>query len=185
MKIPPEAKCVFQGIIFDVYQWEQEIFDGSRQTFERLKRPGTVEVIPVVGEKILLARESQPGMEEKNTFLGGRIEEGEEPLVAAKRELLEESGYVSDDWELIRIYEPISKIDWQIYVFVARNCKKVAEQKLDAGEKITVEEVNFDQFVEKVAEKDFWSVEISNEVYRMRAEGRMGELKEILFGNDA
>ena len=181
MKIPPQAERVFEGVIFDVYQWQQEMFDGSKQTFERLRRPGTVVVIPVVGEKILLSREEQPGMKEVSTLLGGRIEEGEEPLNAAKRELLEESGYASDDWELWRTYEPISKMDWQIFVFIARNCKKVAEQKLDAGEKITVEELTFDQFVEKVVDKDFSETEISNEVYRMRAEGQLEKFKEVLF----
>ncbi len=38
MKIPPNAKRVFKGIIFDVYQWQQKMFDGSKETFEMLKR---------------------------------------------------------------------------------------------------------------------------------------------------
>ena len=37
--IPINAKKVFQGIIFDVYQWEQKLFDGTVATFEKLKRP--------------------------------------------------------------------------------------------------------------------------------------------------
>lgn len=37
MKLPPQAKKVFTGQIFDVYQWEQEMYDGSFETFEMLK----------------------------------------------------------------------------------------------------------------------------------------------------
>ena len=60
MKVPSQAKRVFKGIIFDVYQWEQELFDGSKQTFEMLKRPDTVEVIAVKDGSILMSRQSQP-----------------------------------------------------------------------------------------------------------------------------
>ena len=38
MKIPKNATKVFSGKTFDVYQWEQEMFDGSKKIFEKLKR---------------------------------------------------------------------------------------------------------------------------------------------------
>jgi 8-oxo-dGTP pyrophosphatase MutT (NUDIX family) len=180
MKIPGHAKRVFKGIIFDVYQWEQKMFDGSTATFERLKRPGTVEVIPVIGDKILLAREQQPDTDELYTFFGGRQEEGEEPLATAKRELLEEAGLASDDWQLIQTYEPVGKIDWTISVFVARNCRNVAAQKLDAGEKIQIEEVGFDAFVDIVTRKDFWEREFSHDLYRMKHEGKLDQFRRRL-----
>ncbi len=34
--IPDHATCVFRGMLFDVYQWQQEMFDGSIETFEML-----------------------------------------------------------------------------------------------------------------------------------------------------
>lgn len=37
--IPEQAGCVFHGEIFDVYQWQQEMFDGSYERFEMLRRP--------------------------------------------------------------------------------------------------------------------------------------------------
>lgn len=181
MNIPDHAKKVFEGIIFDVYQWEQEMFDGSRATFERLKRPGTVVVIPVIGDKLVLAREQQPGMAECFTLLGGRQEKNEEPLETAKRELMEEAGLASDDWKLFKVYEPVYKIDWQIHAFVARGCRKVAEQTLDAGEKIRLEECSFDAFLEKALSADFWEREVSNDLFRLKHEGRMDEFRKLLF----
>ena len=47
--LPENAKLVFKGIIHDIYQWEQEMFDGSKATFERIRRPDTTAVIAVVG----------------------------------------------------------------------------------------------------------------------------------------
>ena len=59
--IPKHAKRVFKGVIFDVYQWKQKMYDGSFKTFEKIKRPDTVIVFPVLDNgKILLTKQSQP-----------------------------------------------------------------------------------------------------------------------------
>ncbi|NTV41572.1 MAG: NUDIX hydrolase [Candidatus Moranbacteria bacterium] len=153
--IPENSKKVFEGEIFDVYQWEQEMFDGSVETFEKLKRPDTANVLAFTEDgKVIIINEQQPGKETFFGLPGGRIEDGEDPAFAAKRELLEETGYVCDSIELWHSVQLIHKIDWTIYFFVARGCKKVAQQKLDAGEKIEVQLVDLDEFLEMVfAEK--------------------------------
>ncbi|OGL95214.1 hypothetical protein A2348_02750 [Candidatus Uhrbacteria bacterium RIFOXYB12_FULL_58_10] len=180
MKIPSDAKRVFHGVIFDVYQWEQEMFDGSKVTFERLKRPSTALVIPVVGKKVVMAFEEQPMREERLTLLGGRQEEGEDVLSTVRRELLEEAGMESDDWEPFRTYEPVAKMDWQIHVYVARNCRTVAKQKLDAGERIRLVEFEADEFVDRITAPECNEREISNDLFRMKANGRLHEFHRIL-----
>lgn len=184
MKIPPQAKKVFSGIIFDVYQWEQELFDGSKATFEMLKRPDTVQVIATHGDKILIGYERQPTKGPAHTLLGGRVDKGEEPLAAAKRELLEEAGLASDDWELLGSVQPLNKLDWTVYTFIARECKKNAAPKLEAGEDIQVREVDFDEFIDIVTGKNFWGQELACEVLRMKMEGRLEELRKRVFGNE-
>lgn len=152
--IPPHAKCVFKGVIFDVYQWEQEMFDGTTQTFEKLKRPDTVIVYPILDDgRILLTEQEQPG---KSSFVGtagGRVDEGEGVLDAAKRELLEETGYEAKEFILWKTEQPTSKVDWVIYVFIAKGLVKVADQSLDPGEKIRLKPVTFDEFFE-IAQDD-------------------------------
>ena len=183
-KIPDHAKLVFKGKIFDVYQWEQEMFDGSTEIFERLKRPNTVQVIATQGDNILLSFEEQPGKSPCYTFLGGRAEPNEEPLATAKRELLEEGGLESSDWELYKVYEPGGKIDWTIYLFIARDCKVVAEQKLDAGERVEVRSTNFEQFIEIVSAESFWASLITTDVLRMRLDpSRLEEFRRKLLGH--
>ncbi len=144
------------------------MFDGSTETFEMLKRPDTVQVIPIAGDKILLAHQEQPTKPRFYSFFGGRVDEGEEPLAAAKRELLEESGYTSDSWELYKIYEPYSKFDWRIYYFFARNCQRVTEAKLDAGERIDIIELSFEEFIKLVIAEDFHGGEFANDLLRLR-----------------
>jgi ADP-ribose pyrophosphatase len=182
MKLPPEAKQVFKGKIFDVYQWEQPVYDGSIGMFEMLKRPNTVQILATVRDKIIISHEEQPSKPLAYTFLGGRAEEQEDPLVTAKRELLEESGLVSDDWELYKTYEPYTKFDWKIFFFLARNCRKVAEQHLDPGEKITLEEVSFDRFLEIVSDEKFWALTIANDFLRLRLNpAKLATFRDHLF----
>lgn len=149
-KIPPQAKKVFSGIIYDVYHWEQEQFDGTFQTFEMLKRPDTVVVIPLVGDKIYLHKEEQPGYRPTISVPAGRFERGEQdPVAVAKRELLEESGYTSDDFRLLRAHEHSGKVESTLHIFVAHNCQKVADPSLDPGERIhDTMLVSFDEFLE-------------------------------------
>lgn len=181
MKIPEHAKKVFEGVIFDVYQWEQEMFDGSKATFECLKRPATVVIIPLMDGQVTLIKEQQPRTCERMTIPGGRQEKGEEPSETAKRELKEEIGLVSEDWELICTYEPSGKIDWQIYVYVARDCKKVSEPNLDAGEKIRMMEFDIDTAIAEILKRDFWDRALSDDLLRMQSEGRLDEFKERLL----
>jgi ADP-ribose pyrophosphatase len=182
VKIPDSAKLVFKGKIFEVFQWEQELYDGSKATFEALRRPGTIQIIPTAGEKVYLSHEEQPNKPLSFTFLGGRQEENEEPLVTAKRELLEEAGLQSSDWELLKVYESEGKIQWDTYLFVARNCQKVQEPHLDAGEKIEVKEVNWDEFLEIVSGENFWGRDIANDILRMRIDNeKLEEFRNKLF----
>lgn len=181
MKIPPNAKKVFDGIIFDVYQWEQEMFDGTTSTFEMLKRPNTIEVIATMGDKILLSKQSQPNKSDFYSLFGGRAEEGEEPLVTAKRELLEESGLKSDEWELLKTYTPTHKIDWNIYMYVARNCTETSKQKLDAGEKIETIKCTFDEFIKIVESENYWGNDLVLDILRMKQNNKLEEFKKKIF----
>ena len=63
----------------------------------------------------------------------------EKALDAAKRELLEETGYQSDQWKfLMRVPSNATMADNYANIFVARNCKKISDQKLDDTEYLNV-----------------------------------------------
>ena len=146
--LPKDALKVFDGILYNVYHWKQELFDGSVVTYEKLKTQDVVSVIPVTSDgKIIILHQQQPGSNQYISTAGGRVEYGEDPLEAVKREFLEETGYISDDYSLWFSFQPSPRIEQALYVFVAKNCIKVSEQNLDAGEKIKLELVSFDDFV--------------------------------------
>lgn len=186
-KIPDNAKMVFKGVIFDVYQWDQEMFDGTTEIFEAIKRRDSVTVVATVGDKIIINHEEQPGSEPFVALPGGQLEEEMQPLDEAKRELLEETGYSSEDWEAWFVSDPLKagRIAWNNHFFIARNCQKVAEQHLDNGERITPELVTFEAFLDfrhnpKSRNKDLFPLlekAAENEEEKQK-------LKELLFGQN-
>ena len=166
--IPHQAKKVHTGPIFEVWQWEQPMFDGTTQTFEKLKRTDTVNVISVTPEgKIILGKQAQPSLQPFVGGFGGRIDEGENPESAARRELLEETGMEAGKlilWDSGQLY---AKIDWAYYTFIAKDCKKTKKPNLEAGEKIELIETTFDGFVELAAQDNFRDSEISLKLFRL------------------
>ena len=138
--LPKTARKVFTGKIYDVYQWEQQMFDGTTETFEMLGRPDTLQVIGIDGDKLVVLKEEQPSLAKPFYGLpGGRHDYPEESeLDAAKREMLEETGLSFKKWKLIRVDQPHTKIEWFVYLFVASDVTARTDKHLDAGEKIEV-----------------------------------------------
>ncbi len=167
MKIPSHAKRVFEGKTFNVYQWEQEMFDGSRKTFEKLRRNDSVDIVAVLPDgKIVILEEEHPGRPPFYGLVGGTCEDGEDPLETAERELLEETGLESAEWELFGSYSRSSRIDHQSHIFIARNCRKVENQNLDSGERINVRTVEWPEFLQIVADPKFRVQEFALEALR-------------------
>lgn len=177
--IPDHAKRVFEGKIFDVYQWDQKLFDGSTTVFEKAKRRSdSVSVLPITNEgKIVLCQQEQPGEMPFIGALGGRMDPGETPLDTAKREMLEESGMVAEKFELFIAVQPDIKVDWACYTFLAKGLKKVRDMSPEAGEKIKIIEVTFDEYMEIITQDNYRDSDIA--FYILRAQKNPKEFDKI------
>lgn len=90
-------------------------------------------------EVILVRQYKHAGGEIYTELPGGFIEEGHKALESAKRELKEETGYTSDEWEKLAVFtDNPTKDTTKIHVFRAGNCRKTSVQELDPTENIEV-----------------------------------------------
>lgn len=147
--VPDSADKVFKGIVFDVYQWEQELYDGSHAKFEMLKRVDTVSAICVVDDRIVVLDEEQPLRGRKLSFPGGRVDPDDKSTQAAiQREVHEETGYSFKNWKLIKVFQPQVKNEYFIHIFIAFDVIGLDAAHVDPGEKIEVKLLDFDSVKE-------------------------------------
>lgn len=103
--------------------------------------------------KILLKQEYRYACgEEVIECPAGMFETNEsDPLAVAKRGLLGETGYESNEWIYLEVtMESTSKLTNRMHLFLAKDCAKVANQHLDANEYLTITEVYLDTAVAMV-----------------------------------
>lgn len=105
-------------------------------------RPEVVLIFPVTDQdEVVMVRQYKHGPQKLmlefpgGTFIGGK----EDPLDAAKRELVEETGYASDHWEVLgAMWDDPTRQDNRLHGFLARGAKQVQAQHLDEFEDIEV-----------------------------------------------
>jgi ADP-ribose pyrophosphatase len=87
----------------------------------------------------------------RTEFPAGVVDQPETPMAAIKRELLEETGYASEDWRLLGSapVNPALQTN-RIHCFLALGAQRVAEQDLDEGEAIRTHELPWSSFIERV-----------------------------------
>ncbi|HQV32976.1 MAG TPA: NUDIX hydrolase [Calditrichia bacterium] len=92
-------------------------------------------------EQLVLVRQFRFGVEKVTLEVpGGMVDPGEDHFEAARRELLEETGFASEDWHYLGYVEPNPAIlDNHCHTWLARKAFRQQEPNPEAGEDITVE----------------------------------------------
>ena len=83
--------------------------DGRTAVREYIEHPGAVTILPILdsGELVMERQYRYPVGRELYELPAGKIDPGEATLATAKRELLEETGYVAREWRYLTTFHPV------------------------------------------------------------------------------
>lgn len=142
-----ESKEIFNGRVIRVTLDKVQLEDGTTSTREVVHHHGGACVLPVDADgNVTMVRQFRYALGEELWELpAGKLEAGEDPFEAAKRELGEECGLTADTYtELGVVYPTVGYDSERIYLWAAEGLHTVG-QHLDAGEFLDVVKMPFAQ----------------------------------------
>jgi 8-oxo-dGTP pyrophosphatase MutT (NUDIX family) len=131
---------------------------GRLQEYHVFEIPSAVAVVPVLpdGSIVMLWQFRHPHGKTHWEIPAGRIDDGETPADAARRELLEETGYGPGTLERLCSFHPCNGISpHQAHIFVARDCERLADPTPDLSERIAVHVKGPEEVLERLRRGDF------------------------------
>lgn len=133
---------VFRGKIITVRCDDAQLPDGKPCRREIVEHPGGACVLCVKDGKVALVRQFRYAYGEAIYEIpAGKLSEGEDPMLAAERELGEETGLVADELALLYVLYPTPGYSAEkIFIYEARGVRE-GKQHLDEGEFLNVEYV--------------------------------------------
>jgi ADP-ribose pyrophosphatase len=145
-----DSEVVYEGLFLKVRRDLARLPDGSVHGREWVAHPGAAAVLALGDDgRVLIERQWRYAMRQVYLEIpAGKIDAGETPLETARRELLEETGYLAREWApLVRIHPAIGFSNEIIDVFIARGLERCADAAPDLGELIDVHWMAADELV--------------------------------------
>ncbi len=145
------SELIFDGRVVKLYKDSVELSTGQKTFREVVKHSGGVVILAFKGDKILLVKQFRYPMKEVMLELpAGKLEQGENPFEAAKRELEEETGYCANKWtDLGYVYTSPGYSDEKLYLYKAEDLE-FTHCHPDEGEIIQAFEYKYDDVLKMI-----------------------------------
>ena len=168
---------IYQGKILNLRVDVAGLPNGKEAPREFVEHNGGVTVAALTDDaKLIFVRQFRyPYMEEVLELPAGKLEKGEDPLEAGKRELREEAGVTAEQYiNLGEFYPSPGYTNEVIYLYGARDLTQV-EQELDEDEFLNVEYIPLDKAVDMV---------LSNEIKDGKTQAAVLKLASLIERNE-
>lgn len=147
---------IHKGRVFELTRERLTLSNGIQTEMDIINHPGAAAIVAVTADRRVLMLQQYRHAVTKTLWEipAGTLENGEDPLACAQRELVEETGYSAGRWTAIGVTTPVPGYsNERIHLFLAQDLNE-AEQDLDADEIIKVEKVAFDRVISMITQGD-------------------------------
>lgn len=142
---------MYKGKILSAYQEKLQFSNGQIATRDLIEQADAVAILAITeNDQVIIVKQYRDGAREELLEIpAGLIDTGEEPITSAKRELLEETGYISESWkEAASYFASPGSVTSKTTLFIATHLKKVSEQSLDEHEFVEISTMPLSKFLE-------------------------------------
>ncbi len=143
--------------VFDVLQQTETASGGLRADYVAMTAPDWVVIVPVFGESFVTVRQWRHGEDKLTTeFPGGVMNAGEDPAESAKRELLEETGFLAGKLTLLGSCSPNPALfKNHFHCFLAEELVQTGKQALDEDELLNYSLKPMADFIENFGKGEY------------------------------
>ncbi|OPH60841.1 ADP-ribose pyrophosphatase [Paenibacillus ferrarius] len=172
------SEQIFKGKVISLQVDHVRLPNGEMATREIVKHPGAVAVIPLLGDKMIVVEQYRKPLEKSQVEIpAGKLDAGEEPMKAALRELVEETGYRTENIKLVSsFYTSPGFADEIIHLYVAEDLVK-GDANPDEDEFLECEAITLEQALQYMQEGRISDAKTIMAVYAWklyRLTGQMG-----------
>lgn len=146
------SKVVYDGKVITVIKDDVEVSDGHKSFREVVLHNGGVVIAAMKDDNtVLLVKQYRYPLKSINTELpAGKLEKGENPDDAAKRELEEETGFKAKYWQSLGYINTTPGICTEkLYLYLAKDLEFVGEHP-DEGEVLKCYEYSLDRVFDMI-----------------------------------
>lgn len=135
-----QSERIHQGKVFSLMKETVILENGIKADMEIIRHPGASAIVPFLDEKtIILIRQYRHAVGRSILEIpAGTLNKNETPIMCARRELTEETGYSSDVWHKLGEIIPVPGYSNEhIHLYAATNLT-TSTQSLDTDEVIKI-----------------------------------------------
>ncbi|MGF1681547.1 NUDIX hydrolase [Photobacterium minamisatsumaniensis] len=167
------TKTLCQWKCFSVEQSSQTLPDGRNVEFTTVKHPGAVIIVPVTEQgDLVMVNQFRPAIKDWILeFPAGTLEDSENILDCAKRELAEEVQLRANEWKTLGELFPVPGFCDEVqYLFLAKGLSP-CQGELDDDEIIEIVTLSTTEFLAKVASNDIKDAKTLASFLKLQAMG--------------
>lgn len=167
-----QRKCIYQGVVFDVYEDEVLLHQNNQLTTrELIDHPGGVCVAAQRsdGKFILVSQYRYAQQAIGLEFIAGKKEKDEDPFKAIQRELQEEGGVMAQTWhELGEAFPSPAYLNEKIHLYYAKDLTTVG-QHLDEEEFIQLYYLSLDEIIQMIEQNEIKDMKTILLAYKLKS----------------